>query len=94
MAAQSIMQTDKECYITGRSDNLECHHIYFGANRKISDNNGFWVWRTRDMHTGNNGIHGKYGQSLNLRLKMECQQEFEKTHSREDFIRLIGRSYL
>jgi hypothetical protein len=27
-------------------------------------------------------------------LKQLYQKEYEKTHSREDFIKLIGRSYL
>ena len=36
----------KECFLTGRTDDLHCHHIYFGTgNREISDQNGFWdIW--------------------------------------------------
>jgi hypothetical protein len=42
----------------------------------------------------NEGVHGKNGRELDLMLKQHCQMEYEKTHSREDFIKLIGRNYL
>ena len=31
---QSIIQADKECFLTGRTDWLEKHHVFGGANRK------------------------------------------------------------
>lgn len=40
------------------------------------------------------GVHGKYGKELNLKLKRDCQRKYEEKHTREDFIKLIGRSYL
>lgn len=90
----SILQDRRECYITGAVDGLHKHHIYFGdPNRKISERNGFWVWLRWDWHNGENyGVH--FNRDLDLRLKRECQEEFEKTHSRADFIRLIGKNYL
>jgi hypothetical protein len=45
-------------------------------------------------HRGTYGVHGKYGHQLDLQLKQHCQREFEKTHTREEFIKLIGRNYL
>ncbi len=93
---KSILQSEKECYITHCTTNLHKHHIYPGvANRKISEQNGFWVWLRYDWHNGAEyGVHGRDGHELDLRLKRECQAKFEKTHSREEFIKLIGRSYL
>lgn len=92
--AKSIMQTEKECYITGRTNNLHKHHIYFGnPNRKISEQNGFWVWLIPEMHNmSNQGVH--FNHELDLALKRECQARFEKTHSREEFVKLIGKNYL
>ncbi len=40
------------------------------------------------------GVHGRDGHEIDLRLKRECQREFEKDKSREEFIRLIGKNYL
>lgn len=88
------MQTEKACYITGRKDNLHLHHIYFGSGlRKISDKNGFTVWLIQKLHNGSNdGVH--FNRELDLYLKRECQKKYEETHSREEFIALIGKNYL
>lgn len=91
----SILQSKKESYISKVSYGLEEHHIYFGvSNRKISEKNGFKVWLTYEEHRGTNGVHGKNGHKLDLKLKQECQKEYEKTHTRQEFITLIGKSYL
>ena len=94
MRKASILQNIKECYITGRTDNLHCHHIYFGASRKISDENGFWVWLTGEYHNQNSRIDVHHNRELDLKLKRECQAKYEETHSREDFMKLIGKNYL
>lgn len=90
----SIMQETRECYITGARDGLHKHHIYFGNPlRKISEVHGFWVWLRWDWHNGADyGVH--FNHDLDLRLKRECQERFEEGHSREEFRRLIGKSYL
>ena len=93
----SILQGDtRECYLTGATDGLHRHHIYFGnPNRKISEANGFWVWLRWDWHNGAPyGVHGRDGHDLDRRLKQECQERFEETHTREQFRQLIGKSYL
>lgn len=92
---KSILQTEKECYITGATTNLHLHHIYAGARRKISEDNGFWVYLLGYYHNqSNEGVHGKNGHELDLRLKRECQAKYEESHTREEFMRLIGKSYL
>lgn len=93
---KSILQNKKECFITHSTENLHKHHIFFGnANRKISEQNGFWVYLRYDYHNGSDyGVHGKNGHDLDIALKQKCQGRFEEKHSREDFIKLIGRSYL
>jgi len=92
---KSILQDKKESYISGATYGLEEHHIYFGSGkRKISEQNGFKVWITYEEHRGTYGVHGKNGHKLDLKLKQECQKEYEKTHTRQEFINLIGKSYL
>lgn len=92
---ESILQSNKECYITGRTDNLHRHHIYFGNPlRDISEKHGFWVWLTGQYHNQDSRVDVHHNRALDLRLKRECQAAFERTHSREEFMRLIGRNYL
>lgn len=90
----SILQTEKKCYITGATTNLHRHHIYFGnPNRRISEENGFWVWLRSDFHNCSSyGVH--FDRSLDLELKRACQAAYEHTHTREEFIKLIGKNYL
>lgn len=92
---KSILQNRKESYISGSTYNLEEHHIFFGtANRKISEKQGFKVWLTAEEHRGTYGVHGKFGRNLDIRLKQDAQIKYEETHTREEFIKLIGKGYL
>lgn len=93
--AKSIMQTEKECFLTGSTVNLHKHHIYAGGRRRISEENGFWVWLIGPYHNQSDyGVHGKNGHELDMELKRICQARYEESHTREEFIRLIGKSYL
>jgi Zn-finger protein len=94
LSKSSILQDDKVCYFCGCSSGLQYHHIYKSANRKISDRNGFTVWLCYQCHQGTNGVHGKYGHEKDIELKQACQATYELTHTREEFRKLIGRSYL
>ena len=59
----------------------------------MSEKNGFIVPLTNDEHNMSDyGVH--FNKELDLKLKRECQQKFEETHTREEFIRLIGKNYL
>ncbi len=86
----------KRCYITGRKEGIEKHHIYFGEkNRAISDKYGFFVYLSPEFHRGTYGVHGMYGEELDCELKQECQRIFEADgHTREEFMQLIGENYL
>lgn len=92
---KSILQNKKESYISGKTYDLEEHHIFFGtANRRISEKQGFKVWLTAEEHRGTYGVHGKLGKKLDLKLKQEVQRKYEETHTRNEFIKLIGKNYL
>lgn len=74
---------------------LEEHHIFFGtANRKISEKYGLKVPLCYEHHRGTNGVHGKNGRQLDIKLKKIAQRKYEETHTREEFIKLIGKNYL
>lgn len=36
----SIITGEKKCYVCGAETNLHCHHIFMGANRRVSEENG------------------------------------------------------
>lgn len=97
--AKSIMQKEKECYICREKYDismqvgLECHHIFGGANRNLSEKQGLKVWLCQAHHnTAPLGVHFNYDNMKWLRER--GQMKFEETHSREEFRRLFSRSYL
>ena len=93
--ANSILQDKKECYFCEVTQSLECHHIFKGANRKISEQQGFKVWLCHNCHTGTDGVHGKNGHNKDMHLKKIAQENYEDLgHSTEQFRQLIGKSYL
>ena len=90
---KSIIQTRKECFICHTTQNLHDHHIFMAANRKNSEKAGLKVWLCYTHHNGsNNSPH--FNREVDLNLKQIAQRKYEETHTREDFIRLIGRNYL
>ncbi len=90
---KSIMQIEKVCYLCGSWCGLEQHHIFGGvANRKLSERYGLKVWLCYNCHTGTDGA--QYDPVKNRRLKAEAQEAFEKTHSHEEWMRIIRKNYL
>lgn len=87
---KSIIQEDKECYICGTNLGLHNHHIFPGyAYRKNSDMNGLTVWLCPIHH---NYVHNNY-RAL-LEFQRIAQVEFEKTHTREEFVNLFNKNIL
>lgn len=85
----------KECYVCGKQGHgLHGHHIFGGSSRAASDRHGFIVWLCLEHHTGTYGVHGSKGKELSLELKQMAQREYEKDHTREEFIQEFIRSYL
>jgi hypothetical protein len=83
----------KQCECCGTTYNVQKHHIFFGtANRKVSERHGFIVNLCLYHHTGEKGIH--HNREMQLEYKRKTQAKFEETSTREEFIELIGRSYL
>jgi len=94
MKRKSILTDDLSVsYLSGRP--AECiHHIFGGTGRrKISEREGFIIPLTNTEHNmSNEGVH--FNHELDLWLKRTCQAKYEETHTREEFIRLVGRNYL
>ena len=90
----SQLQIDKECYVCRTTRNLHRHHIFAGnANRQLSERFGYWVYLCAYHHNASLwGVH--FNKDLDLALKRTAQRVWEKTCSREEFIRTFGKSYL
>lgn len=93
--SKSIISNEVCCLICKTPYGLHRHHIFYGtANRKLSEKYGCWVYlcaRHHNMSKG--GVH--FNNKLDQKLKEQCQKEWEKLNgSREDFIKVFGRSWL
>lgn len=89
-----IRLRDEGCCICG-TYSVHLHHVFFGsANRRVSDDMGFIVKLCAAHHTGTEGVHGKNGDGLNKLLKQVMQARYEETHTRVEWMLLIGRNYL
>ena len=92
---KSIIHNNKECFITGCTNGLHKHHIFFGtANRKLSEKYGLWIWLTPELHNmSNRGVH--FDKDLNELCHRTGQLAFERVHgTRDDFVKIFGRNYL
>lgn len=91
---KSILQSNKECFVTHATQGLHKHHIYPGyGTRQICEREGFYIWLVPRLHNmSDEGIH--YNKGFDLYIKRLCQSEYEKTHTRQEFMALIGRNYL
>lgn len=91
--SKSILQKDKECYLTGDTQCLHKHHVFGGANRKHSEHYGLWVYLRADWHNMSNyGVHNDV--TLDVELKQTAQRAFEKKYSHELFMSVFGKNYL
>lgn len=105
-AKRSILQPDgdrQRCFLCMRLNGvhqeyakgaLHKHHIFEGtALRRISEAEGFFVWLCPYHHE-----FGRASAHTDIRirryLQREAQQRYEEAHTREEFMRLVGRSYL
>lgn len=84
----SIMQSEKRCWLTGRTDNLQQHHIFPGRRRRASDKWGCWVWLTGEAHTGSGGVHND-PEAMRM-LQEECRARFVELYGEAKFIEVFG----
>ena len=93
--SDSILQSEKKCYLTGTKYGLHKHHIFGAFNRDNSEKYGLWVWLAWDRHIANSPHETPHNNShVDLMLKRQAQREFEKLYSHEKFIEVFGRNWL
>ena len=88
------MQSEQESYLSGRTDSLEEHHIFYGqGRRKLSERYGLKVWLTHDEHNEPpDGVH--FNQTARRALERAGQEEFERKYPELNFMRIFGKNYL
>ena len=105
--AKSIFyQPEGECFLCARLDrwpkyhsHLEAHHIYYGCNHSQSDKYGFLINLCEHHHRGDSlgdkdAVHSEDKNDYADYIKRWAQQEYEKTHSHSEFMRIFGRSWI
>lgn len=83
-----------ECFLCARTGDTArklCHkhHVYEGKNRQASERHGFYIYVCPEHHRSIHDHPKEY-----LWIKKITQKEYERDHTREEFLRIIGRNYL
>lgn len=90
----SVLVEDQErCVICGKPA-VQRHHVFFGSNRKNAHEDGYWIPLCLKHHIGESKEAIHFNHDLDLYWKQQAQKHFEKTHTREQFRRRYGKSYL
>lgn len=94
--ANSIISTERKCWMCGATYNLELHHVFNGnPNRTLSGKYGLTVYLCHFCHNEPpNGIH--HNKHSALILKQAAQQAAMRHYqwSTDDFIAIFGKNYL
>lgn len=75
----------KECYICGKPNSEEHHRIYRSECKPLVKCKNNLVYLCVEHHRGTYGVHGKHGETLNDRLKLEFQEWLEKEFTEEQY---------
>lgn len=90
---KSIIQQERRCFLCGRQNTLERHHVMAGtANRKLSEKYGLWVWLCHNCHTGTDGA--QYNREKANQLKQDAQYCFEKHYGHQAWMETFRKNYL
>jgi hypothetical protein len=87
--SKSIIQHSKVCFMTGRTEGLDRHHLVPGvANRKKAEEDGLWIWLYHPIHMQ---LHNN-PEMERAYIRM-AQAAYEKTHSREEWMARYHKNY-
>ncbi len=92
---KSIVQKEKECYICKTTIWLEEHHIFGGANRKLSEKYGLKIYLCHKHHNEPpDGVH--YDPELMDDIRKIGQKKFMEYYNKsiEEFRAIFGKSYI
>lgn len=87
---QDIIKRSKgRCEVCGgMNGEVQMHHIISGhGRRKQHENIDSIICLCWNCHHGTNGVHGKNGRELNLKLKAKLQETYFRHGHTEDEVR-------
>lgn len=84
-----IYQDLTKCALCTSKSNIEKNEVFEGAKRGASIKHGFVIPLCKIHHKK---FHNN--REFALIIKRQFQKEFEKTHTREEFLSIIHRNYL
>lgn len=96
-----LHEKDGTCYLCMRLNNdyrihayLEEHHVIPGAaGRRISEENGLKVYLCLPHHRGSAvAVHRNHDNML--LIQRDAQMVFERTRTRGDWMRIVGKNFL
>lgn len=100
---ESLLQTERRCYICGSTNNIHKHHIFFGtANRKKSDEDLMCIYLCAAHHNMSTfSVH--FNKELDIKIKQLAEKVWINTYTEADmsyeskidkFIERYGKNYL
>ena len=99
-------QAEGECFLCARLESrpiyhkyLERHHIYYGRDHYMAEVYGFTINLCAHHHRGDadgdkDAVHRRDKNDYDDYIKRWAQFEYEKTHTRDEFLSIFGRSWL
>lgn len=87
---KSIMPFDVNVCIECGGRGTQTHHCIFGKNRKWSEKYGLKIRLCNECHYR---LHNQ-DEQLAMKYRKMAQEAFEASHSRDEFRKIFGRSYL
>ena len=93
---QAVLKRSKGLCEVCKRHGEEIHHIVYGiGKRKEHETIDSVVLLCQNCHRGTNGVHGKNGRELGLKLKRELQEKYFGMGYTEDKVRRMmgGKLY-
>jgi len=88
----SIIQTEKECFVCKTTQGLHSHHILGSYNRNNSEKYGLKVWLCGKHHNlSSAGIH--FDKQFDLYVKRIAQARYEEVYPDLDFVQIFGKNF-
>lgn len=87
------------CFLCGRTETaynrLEVHHIFPGANRKLSEKYGLTVLLCHECHNEPpDGVHFNADTMLEVKKYGQRKAMIEQGWTQDEFREIFGKSYL
>ena len=95
--AKSILQNEKRCFLSGRTDGLHLHHIFNAANRDNSTKYGLVVYLHHELHNNApDGYDVHHNRELGDALKRIAQTAAMEHYgwTLEEWMQIFHKNYL